>query len=129
MRVIVADGRREVREAVRLLFEQEDIDLVGQAADVDALLAGVARTPADMLLFDWDLSGASGPALVRAVRAIAPTLSVLVMSGRPEVKSLALAEGVEGFVSKADPPERLLRAMGEAAGAGRLAARNEKEGR
>ena len=71
MRVIVADDRREVREAMRLLFEQEHIELVCEAAGVDALLAGVARTPADLLLFDWDLSGASGPELVRAVRAIA----------------------------------------------------------
>jgi DNA-binding NarL/FixJ family response regulator len=34
-----------------------------------------------------------------------------VLSGRPEIRSEALAVGADAFVSKADPPDKLLRAI------------------
>ncbi len=86
-------------------------------------MAGVARTPADVLLLDWDLSGASGPVAMQrgpGARSDASGSSPGAADRKP--RGLALADDVDGFVTKADPPERLLRAMEEAAGAGRPAA-------
>jgi DNA-binding NarL/FixJ family response regulator len=40
-----------------------------------------------------------------------PNLLVVVLSGRPEVRREALAAGADAFVSKVDPPERLLAAL------------------
>ena len=116
MRVIVADERREVRSALRVLFEQERIELVGEAADVESLLAEVSNHSADVLLLDWELLGAETSAAISAIRSLAPRLRIVVRSGRPEAKGRALADGVDGFVTKAEPPEQVLRAMDKAAG-------------
>jgi DNA-binding NarL/FixJ family response regulator len=116
MRVIVADERREVRSALRILFEQERIELVGDAADAESLLAEVSDHSADVLLLDWELLGSQTSAAISAIRLLAPGLRIVARSGRPEAKGRALADGVDGFVTKAEPPEHVLRAMEKAAG-------------
>ncbi len=116
MRVIVADGRREVRSGLQVLFEQERIELVGEAIDADSLFAAVSNHAADVLLLDWELMGAGTSAAIQALRSAAPELRIVVRSGRPELRSLALADGVDGFVTKAEPPEQVLRAMDRAVG-------------
>ena len=36
---------------------------------------------------------------------------MIVLSGRPEARQMALAAGADEFVSKIDPPEKLLAAI------------------
>jgi CheY-like chemotaxis protein len=63
------------------------------------------------LLLGWELPGTSEIDLVPAIRRICPKLPVIALSGRLEARQVALAAGVEAFVSKSDPPERLLAAI------------------
>jgi two-component system response regulator DesR len=129
MRVIVADERPDVRSALRVLFEQERIEIVGEAGDAESLFAEVSDHVADVLLLDWELLGAETLAAIRAIRSLAPRLRIVARSGRPEAKSRALADGVDGFVTKAEPPEQVLQAMGKAAGLMVETARTHEEER
>lgn len=129
MRVIVADERREVRSGLRVLFEQERIELVGEAADAESLFAEISNHSADVLLLDWELLGAETSAAIRAIRSVAPKIRIVARSGRPEMKGSALADGVDGFVTKAEPPEQVLRAMDKAVGLKAETARTNGEER
>ncbi len=111
-RVLIADDRSQVRSALRLLLTQQpDLVVVGEAVDAEQALALTKRRQPDLLLLDWELPGqgdAFSPARLRALR---PGLSVVALSGRPEARQAALDAGADLFVSKGDPPERLLAAV------------------
>jgi DNA-binding NarL/FixJ family response regulator len=69
------------------------------------------------VLLDWELPGLQAAnSLLPALRALCPRLSVIALSGKPEARRAALAAGADGFVSKGDPPERLMAAVSGCAG-------------
>jgi DNA-binding NarL/FixJ family response regulator len=120
MRVLLADDQSQVRSALRLLLEQEpELSIVGEVATAGELLTQIEETCPDVVLLDWELPGlrtaepsiSSGQSLLSALRTFCPHLLVIALSGRPEACQAALAAGADAFVSKGDPPERLLAAV------------------
>ena len=120
MRVLLADDQVNVRSALRLLLAQEpDLDVVGEATGTEELLAQAKIVHPDLVLLDWELPGLqptdpatdSGQQLLLTLHACHPGLRVIALSGRPEACQAALAAGADAFVSKGDPPERLLAAV------------------
>lgn len=109
MRILVADDQAKVRSAMRLLFEQDqDIHVLGEAVDATGLLDWVNVVCPDLVLLDWELPGRDMGELLDAVRGNCSRVKVVALSGRPEARREAIAAGADGFVSKGDPPERLL---------------------
>jgi len=120
MRILVADAQMKVRSALRLILEQElGLSVVGEASEVEGLLAQAEIVQPDLVLLDWELPGRQidasaglvGPGLLATLRSNLPHLRVIVLSGRPEAHQVALAAGADAFVSKGDLPERLLAAV------------------
>ena len=112
MSILLADDRPEVRRALTILLEQQPrLTVVGEAIDAHDLLVQIEATCSDMLLLDWELPGMVGIELLSALRGINPDLLVIALSGRPGTRRAALAAGADAFVSKADPPDRLLAAI------------------
>jgi len=111
VRILLADDQHKVRSALRLLLEQETgLQVVGEAVDAEGLLAGTTATCPDLVLLDWELPGLTDGTL-SVLRTTHPELYVIALSGRPEAHRAALAAGADAFVSKANPPERLLAAI------------------
>ena len=112
MRILLADDQPRIRFALRtLLYRQSQMQVVSEAGDADSLLAQIEMTSPDLVLLDWELPGRRALSSPAALRAVCPDLVVIALSGRPEAKRAALAAGADGFVSKTDPPERLLAAI------------------
>ena len=108
MRILLADEQPKVRFGLRVLLErQPGIKVVGEAVDVEQLLACAELTCPSLLLLGWELPSLTAASL-SALREVCPGLSVIALSARPEARQEALAAGVDGFVSKTDLPERLL---------------------
>ena len=121
MRVLLADGKPALRSAMRLLLEQEaDVNIVAEVADVEMLLAVAEQVRPELVLLDWELprlqSGSLAATVFSTLNACCPNVKIIVLSGRPEAGRPALAAGASSFVSKADPPERLLEALHHAKG-------------
>jgi DNA-binding NarL/FixJ family response regulator len=109
---LLADDQSHVRLALRALLErQSGVQVVGEAAHSAALLSQVRAACPDLVLLDWNLPGIAAGELLPALRELCPSLPVIALSGQPEVRRAALAAGADAFVSKADPPERLLAAL------------------
>lgn len=112
MHIVLADDQPRVRFALRALLELEPgVRVVGEAADVEELLAQTEATCPDLVLLDWELPGLASDGSLSALRERCPDVSVIALSGRPGARRSALTAGTDAFVSKTDPPHRLLAAI------------------
>jgi DNA-binding NarL/FixJ family response regulator len=118
MRILLADQESNVRYGLRALLEERSCgEVVGEAADAGELLAQIAVSCPDLLLLSWGLPGRAGADLLSALHAACDDLYVIALSGRPEAREEILDAGADAFISKVDPPERLLAAIAAAADA------------
>ncbi len=120
MRILLADDNVEIRAALRLLLEELGERDIVEAADGRQLLSVLGQGPVDVILLDWELpeGGArchNGPpaqarptVLVEQLRRRCGACRVIAMSGRSESRLESLRAGCDGFVSRNDPPDRLL---------------------
>ena len=126
MRIMLADDQLKVRFALRVLLErQPGLKVISEAASAEELLSRLEKTCPDLLLLDWELG--EPDELIPALRALCPQLLIIALSGRSEARAPALGAGVDGFVSKVDPPEQLLAAVNNCQC--RMSARAAKGGR
>ena len=111
IRILIADHQSAVRSAVRLLLEKGlGLDVVGEAADSKELLAQLGSLRPDIILLDWDLPGWSIASLFDALGELDRQPRVIVLGVKSESMQAALAAGADSYVSKGDPPKRLLSA-------------------
>lgn len=112
MRILVADNQSSARLALYAFLEQQSgWQVVGEVISADKLMSQIEDTNPDIVLLDWGLPGLEAEELVPFLREKCTNISVIVLSSRPEMRSEALAVGADTFVSKADPPDRLLGAI------------------
>jgi len=137
MRVLVVDDQRDVREALRLLFKSEGIEVVC-VEQPDAALAAIETWELDAVLADLNFtrdttSGREGLDLLSRTQAIDPALPVVVMTGWGSVDGAveAMRRGARDYVVKPWDNVRLLstvKAQAELRCAVRRAERLEREG-
>ena len=112
MRIFVADANREIRLSVQILVNhQADMNVTGIAVRSDGLVKQIEATKPDLLLLNWDLPGQSLLDKVVHLRTTMPRLKLVVMSVRPEARSIALSAGADAFVSMNVPPDELLNTL------------------
>jgi two-component system, NarL family, invasion response regulator UvrY len=112
--VFIADDHPIVRRGLyEMLAEQADLEVVGEAADGDAVLAAAAAGRGDVIILDLSLPGARGLDLLRRLRAEHPRVPVLVLSIHPEEPYAVrcLKAGAAGYVEKTSAPEELVEAI------------------
>ena len=115
MRILLADQESNVRYGLRVLLkERPEFEVVGEAADAGGLLAQVEVACPDLVLLSWGLPGSKGADLLPILRRFCKDLYVIVLSGRPEARQAVLDAGANAFISKVEPPERLLAAIAAA---------------
>ncbi len=114
IQVFLVDDQALVRGGFRMLIEAEDdIVVVGEAADGAGALESLARTAADVVLMDIRMPRMDG---VEATRRLAETnhparVLVLTTFDLDEYVFAALKAGASGFLLKDARPEELLTAI------------------
>jgi DNA-binding NtrC family response regulator len=105
-RILIADDQREVREALRLMLKTEgfDTETAGSPAEI---LQAVTSRDFDAVLMDLNYtrdttSGREGLDLLARLRALEPTLPVVVMTAwaSVDVAVEAMRRGARDFVEK-----------------------------
>ena len=113
IRVFLADDQELVRSGFRMLIEAEDdLVVVGEAADGLAALQHLASTPADVVLMDIRMPVMDGVEATRQIvaRELARVL-VLTTFDLDEYVFSALKAGASGFMLKDAKPADLLNAI------------------
>ena len=116
IRVLLADDQALIRGGLRLLLESnDDITVVGEAADgIDAVALAKQHRP-DVILMDIRMPASDGLAATRAI-AEDPALAdvrviILTTFDLDEYVFEALRSGASGFLVKDTEPADLLRAV------------------
>ncbi len=114
MRVLIAEHQPKVRFALRVTMErQPGSKSVSEVVDARELLSQAELMCPDLVLLDWALPGMDAEETLRNLHRTCPDLFVIALSGKDEARQAALQAGADAFVSKADPPDWLLAAIGE----------------
>lgn len=114
IRVALVDDHALVRKGLRqLLADQPDMSCAGEAADAHGALELVRGGGIDVLVLDLALAGASGLEVLARVRAHAPGLPVLVLSGYAEAAYAVplLRLGAQAYLNKAGDPAEIVLAL------------------
>ena len=115
IRVVLVDDHPVVRAGVRALVSaQDDLDVVGEAADSAQAVAVVAETKPDVVLMDLSLGdGPGGADTTRLVRDLPNPPQVLVLTTYDTEADVleAVDAGAAGYLLKDAPPDELFRAI------------------
>jgi len=116
MLILIADDEAKVRSALRLLLEQEeDLHVVGEAVDLQSLCSLADSFKPDLILLDLELPGLQPALHLLHLQKSIPSTRIIALSGRTSRHEIPLRTGIDAFVSKGDPPERVLAAVYQSA--------------
>jgi two-component system response regulator NreC len=109
-RVVLANDHPALRRSLRRLLDQEtDLDVVGDAIDLDAALHEVSVKDPDVLVLDLRMPGGFSAERIKRLRGQAPSTEIVVttMHVSETFATQALGAGAIGFVV-ADSADREL---------------------
>jgi DNA-binding NarL/FixJ family response regulator len=102
LRIVLVDDHAMVRAGIRAELG-DDVDIVGEAADVDQAIAVIVATRPDVVLLDVHLPGGDASAVLAACLPKVPDAKVLAVSvsDSPEDVVATVRSGARGYVTKA----------------------------
>ncbi|MFJ9648517.1 response regulator [Streptomyces sp. NPDC004244] len=112
--VLLVDDHQVVRRGLRTFLEvQDDIEVVGEAADGEEGVARAEELRPDVILMDVTMPGTDGIEALRRLRALANPARVLVVTSFTEQRTVvpALRAGAAGYVYKDVDPDALAGAI------------------
>jgi DNA-binding NarL/FixJ family response regulator len=114
IKVLIADDHPVVRQGLRtFLGIQDDIEVVGEAADGLAAVSLAESLRPDIVLMDLKMPGADGLAALTELRARGVTARVLVLTSVTERGHVlpAVQAGAAGYLYKDVDPQALVQAI------------------
>ncbi|MFI9264392.1 response regulator [Streptomyces werraensis] len=114
IKVLLVDDHQVVRRGLRTFLEvQDDIEVVGEAADGAQGVALAGELQPDVILMDVKMPGMDGVEALRRLREQDPRARVLVVTSFTEQRTVipALRAGAAGYVYKDIDPDALAGAI------------------
>jgi two-component system response regulator DesR len=123
IRVLLAEDQRMVRGALASLLSLEgDLEVVGEVARGDEVLAAARLLAPEVAVLDIEMPGASGLQAAEELGRELPDCRVLIVTtfGRPGYLRRAMEGGAAGFLLKDAPAAQLAQAIRRAAAGERV---------
>ena len=114
IRILIVEDQRIVREGLRAVLEDEDeIAIVGEAANGQEALALFAQLQPDVVLMDLQMPVMDGPEATRRIRELSPDARILVLTtyATDEFIFKALRAGAQGYLLKDASANQLIGAI------------------
>jgi len=108
-RILVIDDEAAIRDSLRMILEYEGYGFTGAASGQDGI-ALVQRDRPDLVLLDIKMPGMDGMDVLRKLRALDDTLSVVMISGHGTTSTAveAIKSGALDFLDKPLSSERVI---------------------
>jgi DNA-binding NarL/FixJ family response regulator len=115
LRILIVDDQQRARRSLfALLATRFQLAETCEAANGMEAARCVEECKPDIVLMDARMPEMDGIVATRIIKAKSEHTPVIVLSMYLEYEEAALAAGADAFISKGDPPERLLEALTKA---------------
>src|SRR6476469_9380370 len=114
IRLVIADDSRQFRDGLRaLLSSAADIEVIGEAATGERVVAMASALQPDVIMMDLQMPGFGGIEATRRILHTSPHISILVLSMFDDDDSIfaALQAGARGYLLKGALKAEILRAI------------------
>ena len=118
VRLLLVDDHTVVRRGLRMVFDlEDDLEVVGEAADGREALEQVAELRPDVVVMDLLMPVMNGVDATRAIRAAYPDVEVVALTSVLEDRMVvdAVEAGAAGYLLKETRPDDLFEAVRAAA--------------
>jgi DNA-binding NarL/FixJ family response regulator len=112
--IVLADDHILVRQGIKkILQEDQEMRVVGEAADGVELLEILKKTTPELVILDISMPRLKGLAAAAIIRQLYPDIKVLILSMHRSKEYLrqALTSGVHGYLLKEDADVALFAAI------------------
>lgn len=112
MTILLVDDDDRLRERLGKAFEQRGLTVL-QAPHHDAALAHAKQQPIERAVVDLRMPGLSGLDVVRELRALQPTMEIVVVTGYGSIATAveAMRLGARDYLTKPAHADRILAAF------------------
>ena len=114
IKIGIVDDHAIVRAGLRQFFsDYVDLRVAGEAANGREAIDLVRNTELDVLLMDLSMPGQSGIDALAMIRAKAPDVGILILSGYPEEHYAMnlIRQGASGYLNKECDPVEIVNAI------------------
>ncbi|MEI6556297.1 MAG: response regulator [Paludibacter sp.] len=114
IKIFIVDDHEIIREGLKkILKEESDLVVTGEAQSGDELLEDIKNIDCDIIILDMNMPGRSGLELVSDVKTLRPNIHILVLSIHPEDKFAlrTLKAGASGYLCKDTALDELVNAL------------------
>ena len=114
IKVFIVDDHEIIREGLKkILKEESDLLVVGEAQNGAELLYKIPHIECDIVLLDMNMPGRNGLDLLGDLKSLKPSIHILVLSIHPEDKFAlrTLKAGASGYLCKDTALEELVVAI------------------
>jgi len=110
IRVLLADDHEVVRWGLKSLFQDTEVEVVGEASNGEETLRVAAKTDVDLVILDVRMPDLDGLNVLGRLKLDRPDLPVLMLStySNPTYVARAVALGAAGYMLKDIDRDRLL---------------------
>lgn len=112
--ILLADDHVMFRHGVRRIIEENpEFNVVGEAKDGLELLGICRKTPPHLVILDISMPNLRGIEATHEIKKAHPEIKVLILTMHKDIEYLdsALAAGAEGYILKEDADDELLTAI------------------
>jgi len=112
IRILLVDDHQVVREGLRRMLElEEDMEVVGEAADAKEALTQAELLSPEVILMDIKMPGVDGIELTRQLKQKQSACNVIMLTLYDEYLTQAIEAGAVGYLLKDIKREELIRAI------------------
>ena len=114
IKVGIVDDHAIVRSGLKqFLAEHVDLRVVGEASNGREAIDLVRKEEIDVLIMDLSMPGQSGIDALAMLRAKAPDMGILILSGYPEAHYAInlIRQGASGYLNKECDPSEIVEAI------------------
>ncbi len=116
IKVFIYDDSDERRDSLKALFSlNEDIKVVGEAANCSNVLAEMEDTYPDVVLMDINMPISDGIEGLKKIKTTYPAIRVLMQTAFDDSEKifLSIKNGASGYILKSDKSQKILQAIEE----------------